>query len=292
MLFRYASSLGLLIAAISFSANSYAGDSSNQAALLQALRQCDDKMTAVVLKHGGVNLKQPELMAAALQGMFTDSTNSQVEYIGQCVETINHLMGSRVHPKWFTDTVRDTFDLLVWQVGSFAGPGWPPNDEKRQKQSDNGSMRGALVLKALDKHGYDFRKPMQPIYVGSKYGYVSPEVKEDANLLMKLSADRSFHKAATLVASKENPFVVSMMFFAWVLSESDVNTVNSQGRSALMFAARRGSSQESSAALIGFLLDQGADKSQKDRQGKTALDYALAAGDNLAAKMLMNREKP
>ena len=53
------------------------------------------------------------------------------------------------------------------------------------------------------------------------------------------------------------------------------------GKSMLMVA-----SEANSAAVIRWLLEQGADARARDQNGKSALDYAIAGGHTEAARML------
>lgn len=295
MRFKHAVSMILMVCSTGFSVNALAGRDVNQPALMEAIRQCDGKMTSIVLRRGGVEIKRTNLLGTAIYNLLegeADDRPETKERIASCLSTIDVLLEHGVLPNWFSDnSSADAMDFLVDRVANAAGPGWPANDKKRMNTPENHAVRGVKALKILASHGYDFRKPLLPIYIGSNSKiirkFAQVDKKEDANLLMKLAANTEIHKAAALVASNENPYVGSMMFFAWVLHESDVNATNSNGKTALMFAAGAGNSANSSAAVIVTLLEKGADKNFKGKDGKTALDYALAAGDNKAAKLLM-----
>jgi ankyrin repeat protein len=70
--------------------------------------------------------------------------------------------------------------------------------------------------------------------------------------------------------------------FSLVLSKStNVNQQNSQGLTALMFAAVKGHEE-----FVQKLLNAGANKNLKDKAGRTALDYAVLEGHIKVIKIL------
>jgi ankyrin repeat protein len=60
-------------------------------------------------------------------------------------------------------------------------------------------------------------------------------------------------------------------------SGASVNEQDTQGKTALMFAAREGSPE-----IVQDLLRAGADAETSDKRGKNALDYARSSGVELA----------
>lgn len=288
----------LLLMAIGVNTVAHAGPAKNQPTLIGALRQCDDEMVNMVLQRGGVDLKTNEAMGSAFGGLFypNGEPGDPSSYINKCLSNVDKLLSAGVQLNRYADLDLlagngDVFDLLVSLVGSAGHEGAPSLDKERMANPNNVAVRGVRVLKIMEKHGHDFRKVIQPVFEGRSDGYFKKPAREDVNLLMRLSSNGRFQRYAGLVASKQNPFVISMMFFAWVLNETPVDAVNSRGKTALMFAAQNGNKPLSSdvisaASLIEFLLEKGADKNIKDKNGKTALDYALESGDLNAAKLL------
>jgi ankyrin repeat protein len=66
-----------------------------------------------------------------------------------------------------------------------------------------------------------------------------------------------------------------------ISSGANVQTANEDGRTALFAAAMHGD-----LAICKLLLARGADRSHRDSQGKTALDYAKQEGASEAAALL------
>lgn len=67
-----------------------------------------------------------------------------------------------------------------------------------------------------------------------------------------------------------------------IIQRSDINANNKKGKTALMYSVKN----KFALPHTQMLLENGADPSIKDSQGKTAMDYALANGNIEAAKLI------
>jgi ankyrin repeat protein len=95
--------------------------------------------------------------------------------------------------------------------------------------------------------------------------------KEELN---ELSNDgKTFPLLLAIQKGKSRHFI----FTPEVLEKLDVNMVNKHGTTALMELAKYGKNEEAQ-----IFLEAGADMTIKDKNGKTAKDYALIFFDNLS----------
>lgn len=72
-----------------------------------------------------------------------------------------------------------------------------------------------------------------------------------------------------------------MDFVAYALSRSDINRINSDGKTALHIA-----SEAAQFEMVGFLLDLGANRTLLDHDGRTALNYAKLSGNKELIELL------
>ena len=104
-------------------------------------------------------------------------------------------------------------------------------------------------------------------------------------LLLDLGADPNAHNAAGATALMWAAGDVNKVRLL-LARKAQVNVVSENGRTPLMIAARH----EGAVAIVGLLIEKGADVNAKDNQGTNALMQAATAADVETLKLLLTKE--
>lgn len=283
-------SLSLVLGMVfSGSAPSFAAEPRNQKGFLAAVGNCDIGMAKMIADRGGVDFSDPEIMYSVFSRIPNLGDDVTQKGVDDCIATVDLCLKKGASPVTAAyPRARTPIEQFLTDTVFSGSQKFGPNDVKRAKMPTNVAVRGVKVLQTLEANGYDFRKPF--ITRSTDKNAPRPEAK---NALMHLASSHGLTYQAAQFSRSNDPSI-TMMFFSWVFSNSPINAINENGKTALMMAAESQGKPSrdvfqtvvSAAPLIKIMVKDGADKSIKDKNGKTALDYAIEAGDLDAAKLL------
>jgi len=137
------------------------------------------------------------------------------------------------------------------------------------------STESSLRTRSDDFKNKAFSKILKS-FIEAKYN-IDCLLDDDENTLLTLSA-----KYAASLGMHNGDTIAKTIIEEAIYANADLNKTNVDGISALMYLCTSGSSRGESQLLL--LLEEGASTDLKDKNGKTALMYAISNKDKTSAK--------